>query len=135
ETAYDEARRRGWSRRPVVSMCIPTAVEPELAPKGQHIAGLFCQHFSPDLPDGASWDDHRDEVARLVIETIGDYAPNFPASVLGYSALTPLDLETEYGLVGGDIFHGEMHLDQLFSLRPAAGHAAYGSPVEGLFQC
>lgn len=135
ETAYDEARHRGWSRKPVVSMCIPTAVEPELAPKGQHIAGLFCQHFSPDLPDGASWDDHRDEVAKLVIDTIGDYAPNFPASVLGYSALTPLDLETEYGLVGGDIFHGEMHLDQLFSLRPAAGHAAYGSPVKGLFQC
>ena len=135
ERAYDDARHEGWSRRPVISMCIPTTIEPELAPDGAHIAGLFCQHFNPDLPDGRSWDDHRDEVAKLVIDTIGDYAPNFPGSVLGYSALTPLDLETEYGLVGGDIFHGEMHLDQLFSLRPAAGHAAYTSPIRGLFQC
>lgn len=135
ERAYDDARHRGWSRQPVISMCIPTAIEPGLAPEGRHIAGLFCQHFSPELPDGANWDDHRDEVAKLVIDTIGQYAPNFPGSVLGYKALTPLDLETEYGLVGGDIFHGEMHLDQLFSLRPAAGHAAYGSPIRGLFQC
>ncbi len=135
ERAYDDARHRGWSQQPVISMCIPTTIEPGLAPEGRHIAGLFCQHFNPSLPDGANWDDHRDEVARLVIETIGEYAPNFPASVIGYKALTPLDLETEYGLVGGDIFHGEMHLDQLFSLRPAAGHAAYTSPIRGLFQC
>ena len=135
DRAYDDARHLGWSRAPVISMCIPTVIEPELAPEGRHIAGLFCQHFNPQLPDGANWSECRNEVAQLVIDTIGEYAPNFPGSVLGYSALTPLDLETEYGLVGGDIFHGEMHLDQLFSLRPVPGSAAYASPVRGLFQC
>jgi phytoene dehydrogenase-like protein len=116
-------------------MCLPSTVDPSLAPEGRHIAGLFCQHFNPVLPDGRSWHDHRAEVAKLVIDAIGEYAPNFPGSVLGYKALTPLDLEEEYGLVGGDIFHGEMHLDQLFSLRPAPEAADYATPVEGLFQC
>jgi len=135
ERAHDDARHLGWSREPVISMCIPTTTEPGLAPEGCHIAGLFCQHFNPVLPGGRSWHDHRDEVARLIIDTIGKYAPNFPGSVLGYKALSPLDLEEEYGLVGGDIFHGEMHLDQLFSLRPAPEAADYTTPVAGLFQC
>jgi phytoene dehydrogenase-like protein len=135
ERAYDDARHKGWADAPVISMCIPTTIDPALAPEGRHIAGLFCQHFNPSLPDGASWHDHRDTVARLVIDTIGQYAPNFPGAVLGYKALTPLDLEEEYGLVGGDIFHGEMHLDQLFSLRPASEAADHTTPVKGLFQC
>lgn len=135
ERAYDDARHLGWSRAPVISMCIPTTIDASLAPEGQHIAGLFCQHFNPKLPDGESWHTRRDEVARLIIDTIGQYAPNFPGAVLGYKALSPLDLEEEYGLVGGDIFHGEMHLDQLFSLRPAAEVADYTTPVRGLFQC
>lgn len=135
ERAHDDARLHGWSRAPVISMCIPTTIDSALAPPGQHIAGLFCQHFNPDLPDGSSWHDHRDTVARLIIDTIGQYAPNFPGAVLGYKALSPLDLEVEYGLVGGDIFHGEMHLDQLFSLRPAPEAANYATPVSGLFQC
>lgn len=135
EKAHDDARHLGWSREPVISMCLPTTTEPGLAPDGCHIAGLFCQHFNPVLPEGRSWHDHRDEVARLIIDTIGRYAPNFPGAVLGYKALSPLDLEEEYGLVGGDIFHGEMHLDQLFSLRPAPEAADYSTPVAGLFQC
>jgi phytoene dehydrogenase-like protein len=135
ERAYDDARHLGWSRQPVISMCLPTTVDPSLAPEGRHIAGLFCQHFNPVLPEGRSWHDHRDEVAKLVIDSVGDYAPNFPGSVLGYKALTPLDLEEDYGLVGGDIFHGEMHLDQLFSLRPAPEAADYTTPVDGLFLC
>lgn len=135
ERAYDDARHKGWSDAPVISMCIPTTIDPALAPEGRHIAGLFCQHFNPALPDGASWHDHRDQVAQHIIATIGQYAPNFPGAVLGYKALTPLDLEEEYGLVGGDIFHGEMHLDQLFSLRPAPEAADHTTPVRGLFQC
>lgn len=135
ERAHDDARHNGWSEAPVISMCIPTTIDPALAPEGCHIAGLFCQHFNPVLPDGASWHDHRDTVARHIIETIGQYAPNFPGAVLGYKALTPLDLEEEYGLVGGDIFHGEMHLDQLFSLRPASEAADHTTPISGLFQC
>lgn len=135
ERAYDDARARGWSEKPVISMCIPTTIDPGLAPEGRHIAGLFCQHFNPVLPGGSNWHDHRDTVAGLVIDTINDYAPNFRASVLGYKAFTPLDLEEEYGLVGGDIFHGEMHLDQLYSLRPAPEAADYTTPIPGLFQC
>ncbi|KPQ06628.1 MAG: all-trans-retinol 13,14-reductase [Rhodobacteraceae bacterium HLUCCA12] len=135
ERAHDDARHKGWSDAPVISMCIPTTIDPDLAPEGCHIAGLFCQHFNPVLPDGGNWHDHRDTVARHIIETIGQYAPNFPGAVLGYKALSPLDLEQEYGLVGGDIFHGEMHLDQLFSLRPAAEAADYTTPIRGLFQC
>jgi len=135
EDAYDDARKHGWSKQPIISICVPSTIDPGLAPEGMHIASLFCQHFNPELPEGRSWADHRDEVAKLVIDTIGQYAPNFPRSVIGYRALTPLDLETEYGLVGGDIFHGEMHLDQLFSLRPTADHSDYSSPVKGLFQC
>ncbi|MCC5970093.1 MAG: NAD(P)/FAD-dependent oxidoreductase [Pararhodobacter sp.] len=135
ERAYDDARHKGWSDAPVISMCIPTTIDPALAPEGRHIAGLFCQHFNPVLPDGASWHDHRDRVAHHIIDAIGQYAPNFPGAVLGYKALTPLDLEEEYGLVGGDIFHGEMHLDQLFSLRPASEAADHTTPVRGLFQC
>lgn len=135
ERAFDDARRLGWARQPVISMCLPTTIDPSLAPEGRHIAGLFCQHFNPVLPEGQSWHDHRDTVARLIIDTIGQYAPNFPGAVLGYKALSPLDLEEDYGLIGGDIFHGEMHLDQLFSLRPAAGAADHGTPVPGLFQC
>lgn len=135
ERAHDDARHKGWSDEPVISMCIPTTIDPSLAPEGKHIAGLFCQHFNPVLPGGRSWHDHRDEAARRIIDTIGQYAPNFPGSVIGYKALSPLDLEEEYGLVGGDIFHGEMHLDQLFSLRPASEAADYTTPIRGLFQC
>jgi phytoene dehydrogenase-like protein len=135
ERAHDDARAFGWSRKPVISMCLPTTIDPALAPGGRHIAGLFCQHFAPTLPDGASWHSHREEAAKQVIDTISEYAPNFGSSVLGYKALTPLDLEQEYGLVGGDIFHGEMHLDQLFSLRPTAETSDYTTPVRGLFQC
>ena len=135
EQASDDARMKGWSEKPVISMCLPSTVDNTLAPEGMHIAGLFCQHFNPVLPNGESWYDHRDTVAKLIIDTIGEYAPNFPGSVLGYKALSPLDLEEEYGLVGGDIFHGEMHLDQLFSLRPAAEAADYTTPVDGLYLC
>ena len=135
DRAHDDARQKGWSERPVISMCLPTTIDPALAPEGCHIAGLFCQHFNPALPEGKSWHDHRDAAAQAVIDTIADFAPNFPGSVIGYKALSPLDLEEEYGLVGGDIFHGEMHLDQLFSLRPAPEAADYTTPVKGLFQC
>ena len=96
---------------------------------------LFCQHFNPELPDGRSWDAVRDEVADLIIDTVNEYAPNFKASVLGRQVLSPLDLEREFGLLGGDIFHGALHLDQIYSLRPAAGYSDHRSPVEGLYLC
>jgi phytoene dehydrogenase-like protein len=135
DRAYREAREHGWSADPIVEMLIPSTVDDSLAPPGAHVASLFCQHFSPDLGPGASWEEHREQVADLVIDTVNRYAPNFKASVLGRMVLTPLDLEQKLGLVGGDIFHGALSLDQLFSARPVLGYADYRSPVKGLYLC
>jgi phytoene dehydrogenase-like protein len=135
EQAYFDARQHGWSRRPVVEMLIPSTLDESLAPNGAHVASLFCQHVAPELPDGKAWPAHRDEVARLMIDTVNTYAPNFKASVLGYSALSPFDLEQEFGLIGGDIFHGALSLNQLFSARPVLGHGNYQMPLKGLYLC
>ena len=135
DRAFLDARAHGWSRRPIVEMLIPSVLDDSLAPPGRHVASLFCQQFAPELPDGTSWDDHREAVADLVIDTVNDWAPNFRASVLGRQVLSPLDLEREFGLVGGDIFHGALSLNQLFSARPMLGHADYRTPVAGLYQC
>jgi phytoene dehydrogenase-like protein len=135
ERAYDDARQLGWSREPVIEMLIPSTLDDTLAPKGAHVASLFCQHVAPELPGGRSWHDHRDEVADLMITTVDRYAPGFKASVLGRQVLSPLDLETIFGLTGGDIFHGALSLDQLFSARPMLGYADYRSPLAGLYHC
>jgi phytoene dehydrogenase-like protein len=135
DRAWLDARDHGWSRAPVVEVLIPSTLDDTLAPKGQHVASLFCQHVAPQLPDGASWDDHRDEVADLMIATVDAYAPGFAQSVLGRQVLTPLDLEREFGLLGGDIFHGALSLNQLFSARPMLGHADYRGPLKGLYHC
>lgn len=135
DQAYDDAKSLGWSRRPVVSINIPTILDKTLAPPGAHVASLFCQHFNPDLPAGQSWDDVKEQVADLIVDTVADHAPNLKSAIVGRQVLSPLDLEREFGLVGGDIFHGALHLDQLFSLRPAAGYADYRTPVAGLYLC
>jgi phytoene dehydrogenase-like protein len=135
DRAYRDAREHGWSRQPIVEMVIPSTIDDSLAPPGAHVASLFCQHVAPELPDGRSWDDARDEVADLMIATVDAYAPGFAASVIGRQALSPLDLEREFGLVGGDIFHGALTLNQLFSARPMLGHADYRGPISGLYHC
>ena len=135
ERAYFDARMRGWSREPIVEMLIPSTVDDSLAPPGAHVASLFCQHFNPVLPDGRSWDDCRDAAADLVIETVDRYAPGFKASVIARQVLSPLDLERTFGLTGGDIFHGALTLDQLWSARPVLGHADYRAPLAGLYLC
>jgi len=135
DRAHVDARTHGWSREPIVEMLIPSTVDDSLAPPGQHVASLFCQHFAPEPPDGSSWEAHRETVADLVIDTVGRYVPNFRRSVLGRRVLTPLDLEREFGLIGGDIFHGALSLDQLFSARPVLGNADYRMPVRGLYLC
>src|SRR5690606_24875515 len=135
DRAYHDARMDGWSRAPIVEMLIPSTLDDSLAPKGAHVASLFCQHVAPHLPEGASWDDHRDTVADLMIDTVEAYAPGFAASIVGRQALSPLDLEREFGLIGGDIFHGALTLNQLFSARPMLGHADYRSPLKGLYHC
>jgi len=135
DRAYMDARAHGWSREPIVEMLIPSTLDDTLAPPGRHVASLFCQHVSPKLPDGRSWDDCKDEVADLMIATVDKHAPGFAASVLGRQVLSPLDLERTFGLVNGDIFHGALTLDQMFSARPVLGAGDYRTPVPGLYQC
>ena len=135
DRAHMDARAHGWSQAPIVEMLIPSTLDDSLAPRGRHVASLFCQHAAPSLPDGRAWDDCREEVADLMVDTVDAVAPGFKASVLGRRALSPLDLEREFGLVGGDIFHGQLALDQLFSARPVLGHGNYRSPVPGLYLC
>jgi phytoene dehydrogenase-like protein len=135
DRAWQDARTHGWSREPVVEVLIPSTLDETLCPPGRHVASLFCQHVAPQLPDRRSWDDHRDEVADLMIATVDHYAPGFAASVIGRQVLSPLDLERQFGLSGGDIFHGALTLNQLFSARPMLGHADYRGPLKGLYHC
>jgi phytoene dehydrogenase-like protein len=135
DRAYCDARTLGWSREPVIELLIPSTLDDTLAPAGGHVASLFCQYVAPQLPAGRSWNDHRETVADLMIETVDRYAPGFKASVVGRQALSPFDLEQVFGLTGGDIFHGAMALDQLFWARPALGYADYRGPLKGLYHC
>jgi phytoene dehydrogenase-like protein len=133
DRAYLDARTQGTSAQPIVEMLIPSTLDDSLAPKDAHVASLFCQHFPYAVPGG--WEARREEAADAIIAHVDRYAPGFAGSVIGRMALSPLDLETRFGLVGGDIFHGKMGLDQLFSSRPMLGHADYRMPVPGLYLC
>ncbi|WNC73099.1 NAD(P)/FAD-dependent oxidoreductase [Thalassotalea psychrophila] len=131
DQSYRDSREYGWSKVPLIEMLIPSTLDDSLAPPGQHVASLFCQQFDPDI----DWDQHRDEAAELIIDTIEVYAPGFKSSVLGKQVLSPLDLERKFGLVKGDIMHGALSLDQMFSARPMLGHGDYRAPIKGLYMC
>ena len=136
ERAYLDARADGIARAPIVEMVIPstldpTLVDPGLAPKGAHVASLFCQHFAPD----ADWASRKAEAIERIFDVVEAQAPGFRRSVIAHSALSPADLERVFGLTGGDIFHGQLSLDQLWSARPVLGHADYRTPVKGLYLC
>lgn len=135
DRAYRDAVEYGWSREPIVEMLIPSTLDDSLAPAGKHVASLFCQHVAPVLADGKSWDDHRDEVADRMIATVERFAPGFADSVIARQSLSPLDLERIFGLIGGDIFHGALSLNQLFSARPMLGQADYRGAIPGLYLC
>jgi phytoene dehydrogenase-like protein len=137
ERAYLDARTFGWSREPVIEMMISSTLDPDLAPPGQHVASLFVQHVAPHLPGTRSWSnpDEKEAFADLVIDTVSRFAPNFKNAVLHRQVLSPLDLETRFGLVDGDIFHGQLGLGQLFSARPVLGYGNYRMPVKGLYLC
>ena len=135
DDAYVDAHRHGWSRRPFVEVLIPSTIDDTLAPPGQHVASLFCQHFNPDLPDGMHWDDVREQAADAAVDAVTAFAPNFRDAIIARQILTPLDLERDFGLMGGDIFHGTLDLNQLYSLRPTLGHADYRMPIKGLYLC
>ena len=131
DRAYLDARAEGIARAPVVEMVIPSTLDETLAPQGAHVASLFCQHFAPN----ADWANRKDEAVGRIFEVIEARAPGFRQSVIAHSALTPADLESKFGLTGGDIFHGRLSLDQLWSARPVLGHADYRTPVKGLYLC
>lgn len=135
DCAYVDARVNGWSKQPVIEMLIPSTLDQSLAPRGKHVASLFCQHFRYELGTGRSWDKEREQVADRIIATVDAHAPGFAKSVLGRQIHSPLDLERRFGLIGGDIFHGKMSLDQLFSARPMIGAADYRMPLAGLYLC
>ena len=133
--AWLDANQTGWSAKPIIEMLIPSTLDDTLAPQGQHVASLFCQQFKFDLPNGRTWADEREAAADHIIDTVDGYAPGFKQLVVGRQLLSPMDLETKLGLIGGDIFHGRMSLDQLFSARPVLGNAAYRSPIKNLYLC
>ena len=135
DKAYIDAKSHGWSSAPIVEMLIPSTMDDTLAPEGNHVASLFCQQFSPTLADGASWHDHRLAAADTIIETVTKHAPNFRESILGMMILSPLDLEEKFGLIGGDIMHGQMSLDQMWAARPLMNYGNYRGPLKALYMC
>lgn len=134
EQAYLEARQGRPSRRPFISAVVPTVSDPDLAPPGYHILNLFGGHAPYELK-GTTWEQERECFANDVIETMAEYAPNIPDAIVHRHVLLPPDLESIYGLPNGNIFHGELTLDQLFFSRPAPGYADYRTPVKGLYLC
>ena len=135
DRAYLDAKKDGWSAEPIVEMLIPSTLDSTLAPQGMHVASLFCQQFSPSLQDGKSWHDHRLAAAETIVETVTKYAPNFKGSILGTMILSPLDLEEKFGLIGGDIMHGQMTLDQMWAARPLLNYGDYRGPLKSLYMC
>jgi len=134
ERAYDEAKYGRFSRRPYIDMVIPSLTDPSVAPPGKHVMSCFVQYAPYNLKEG-NWDDKREEFGDAVIDTIAEHAPNIKDLILHRQVLTPLDIERDFGLSEGNIFQGELTLEQLFFLRPAPGWAQYRTPVKGLYMC
>ena len=134
ERAYDEAKYGRFSRRPYIDMVIPSLTDPSVAPPGKHVMSCFVQYAPYNLKEG-NWDDKREEFGDTVIETIAEHAPNIKDLILHRQVLTPLDLERDFGLSEGNIFQGELTLEQLFFLRPAPGWAQYQTPIRNLYMC
>jgi phytoene dehydrogenase-like protein len=134
ERAYDDAKYGRFSRRPYIDMVIPTLTDPSVAPPGKHILSCFVQYAPYHLKEG-TWDDKREAFGDTVVDTIAEYAPNIRDIILHRQVLTPLDIERKFGLSEGNIFQGELTLEQLFFLRPAPGWAQYRTPVRNLYMC
>jgi phytoene dehydrogenase-like protein len=134
ERAYDDAKYGNYSRRPYIDMVIPSLTDPSVAPAGKHVLSCFVQYAPYKLAHG-TWDEQRETFGDNVINTIAEYAPNIKEIIVGRQVLTPLDLEREFGLTQGNIFQGELSLEQLFFLRPVAGWAYYRTPIRNLYMC
>ena len=135
ERAWDDAKYGQPSARPLLEMTVPTMYDPSLAPPGKHVMGIFLQYAPYTLKGPETWDDLREPFADRVLDLIAEYAPNIRSLVDHRQVLTPLDLERRFGITGGNIFHGEMSLDQMFVMRPVPGWARYRTPIDGLYMC
>jgi len=134
ERAFDASKYGEFSQAPYLDVTIPTILDPSLAPDGKHVLSAYVQ-FAPFKLKVGNWDTHRKDLGDTVIRTLASYAPNLPSLVEGMQVITPKDLETSYGFTGGHIFHGELALDQLFTMRPILDWARYKTPIRGLFLC
>jgi phytoene dehydrogenase-like protein len=135
ERAYDDAKYGNFSRRPYIDMVIPSLTDPSVAPPGKHVMSCFVQYAPYKLRPGLNWDEQREAFGNNVIATISEYAPNLKNIIIDKQVLTPLDLEREFGLSEGNIFQGELSLEQLFFLRPIPGWAQYRTPIKNLYMC
>jgi len=133
ERAYDDAKYGNYSRRPYIDMVIPTLTDPSVAPPGKHVMSCFVQYAPYKLRPGLNWDDQREAFGDNVIDTISEHAPNIKNIILHRQVLTPLDLERDFGLSEGNIFQGELSLEQLFFLRPVPGWAQFRTPIKNLY--
>ena len=134
ERAYDDAKYGRFSRRPYMDIVIPTMVDRSLAPPGKHVMSIFVQYAPYELASG-TWDQEREAFGDAVIATLAEHAPNLPDLILHRQVVTPWDLEREFGLTQGNIFHGELSLEQLFLERPVPGWGGYRTPIRGLYLC
>jgi phytoene dehydrogenase-like protein len=134
ERAYDDAKYGRYSRRPYIDIVIPTLTDPSLAPPGKHVMSCFVQYAPYNLKD-TNWDAEKERFGDTVVDTITEHAPNFKSLIKHRQVVTPLDLEREWGLTEGNIFQGELSLEQLFFLRPAPGWAQYSTPIRNLYMC
>jgi len=134
ERAFDDAKYGNFSQQPVLDITIPSGTDQSLAPPGKHVMSIYVQ-FAPYKLKSGDWNSQREALGDTVVRTLGAYAPDLPGLILHRQVITPLDLEETYGLTGGHIFHGELSLDQLFTMRPLLGWARYRTPIEGLYLC
>jgi phytoene dehydrogenase-like protein len=134
ERSYDDAKYGKPSQRPMLECCIPSVVDPTVAPPGQHLMSMFVQYAPYKLREG-NWDTEKEAFADRCFDVLNEYAPNFKRSVIARQVLSPLDLERTFSLTGGNIFHGVMSLDRLYALRPVVGHAGYRTPIKNLYLC
>ena len=135
DRAVESVERGDLPAEPLVTMVIPSTADDSLAPPGHHVACIHSQHYPTTLSRGRSWDECRDEAADTIVETIGRYAPNVPGAVIARQALSPRDLEREFGLTGGDAYHGRLDIDQVFAMRQHPTCSGYRTPVDGLYLC
>jgi phytoene dehydrogenase-like protein len=134
ERAFDESKYGNFSRAPYLEITIPSLTDPTLAPEGKHVMSIYMQ-YAPYKLKGAIWDNQRTALGDTVVKTLAQYAPDLPGKIVSHQIITPLDLEETYGLTGGHIFHGDLALDQIFTMRPMLDWARYRTPIDNLYLC